>query len=187
MSDYSLQMILNISAERRNKIAQLDNRIMNNIHKTISGSPSSSKRLTNINDHYHCIWCTYPFSHEKCIIPIQKVNDVFEGFGSFCSYNCAYTYIRKDGTGITNVSNTLSLLQDMHLKEYGTYFDAKIMPHRMILERFTPNGITIDEYRENMTKSNIDIIPIFPAPVERSVSHEIRVTGCGFFTIKQKN
>ena len=179
-----MQMVLNISQERRNKITQMDDTMF----RTIQLQKTSHKHKLNIPIIEHCcLWCTYNFLHKKCIIPIQKIGETYEGFGSFCSYNCAYTYIVKDGTGISNISTSLALLEDMHMKEYNTYFNKKIVPHRIVLEKYTPNGISIEEYRKNITTINTDIVPNFPSPIERSVGHEVRTTNYGFFTVKAKH
>lgn len=134
-----------------------------------------------------CLWDTYPFEGASTFIPTNKINGIYSGFGKFCSFECAYTYLMQDGMAVHDPTYSLSLLYDMYNTNFGKYPDSdfELMPHRCILKKYASDGVNIEDYRKSSSCLNY-ISPTFPSPIIKNAGYQTKVIDHGTFTVRRR-
>ena len=98
-----------------------------------------------INTNYCCWWCCHTFSNNPIGIPINYVDNKFNVYGNFCSFNCALTY--NFYTDSVNKWDRSSLLHLLYKKFYGLKeSNIAYAPEREFLKIFGGH-MNIDEFR----------------------------------------
>lgn len=137
-------------------------------------------KSTNVS----CWWCCYPFETSPIGVPCKQENNIFYVIGCFCSFNCAYSFIKQPDYFVSKLfiklPNSIDLLNmyvqitgdtDISLKNF--FMPA---PSRFVLDKFG-GKLTIDEYRKcfkNNTTYNIIATPMLPWGL---IAEEIRCRG----------
>lgn len=164
MTNSNLILILNLSQDYINQYENGESFMLvpERRQKTVEN------RTGSLFETQVCLWDTYEFNHQSCSIPIKRINrngeTNYECFGIFCSYDCAYSYLIHDRTGIYNTTSSLSLLKQMFYNEFGEHAEFHDKPHRSILEKYKKGGLTIDEYRKSCFNSR-DRLSSFDPPL----------------------
>lgn len=116
---------------------------------------------TKSKSDYACWWCCHKFSGLPIGVPNKLLNNKYNVFGNFCSFNCASAYIHelKDW----NVSERLSLLHQMYFSIYNVeqYETIKSAPKKEILKMFG-GTLTIEEFRQSTNNQFRDYRLIVP-------------------------
>jgi len=115
------------------------------IHTALTDFSKKWPSCTNV----FCWWCRHPFKNEPCSAPIYSTSE--NGIrmeGSFCSYNCALSYIVDQNTYL--MWECASLLRTMHKKETASKERLLPAPHWKTLKSYG-GELDIEKYRENFT------------------------------------
>ena len=115
----------------------------------------------NTESEFACWWCCHKFNGLPIGVPNKILNNKYNVFGNFCSFNCASAYIH--GLKDWNISERLSLLHQMYFSIYDVeeYETIKSAPKKEILKKF--GGIlTIDEFRNSTNNHYKDYRLIIP-------------------------
>lgn len=96
----------------------------------------------------HCFWDTCFFDWNPFIIPKNIHNNTINGYGHFCSPECALAFLLKENINESDKKERTTLLQNIYR---NTHDDKPILPATTpyyILDIYGGN-LTIDEYRKN--------------------------------------
>ena len=106
---------------------------------------NSNVESQHINTNYCCWWCCHTFSNNPIGIPINYVDNKFNVYGNFCSFNCALTYNFYSDS--VNKWDRSSLLHLLYKKFYGLKeSNIAYAPEREFLKIFGGH-MNIDEFR----------------------------------------
>ena len=110
---------------------------------------SYNLKSNNIDNKSDCFWCTYSYDNETIVIPKYELNNVFYCYGSFCSPECACSYLMNDPQIDTSTKfERYYLLNNIYGKIYDYNKNIKPAPSpHYLLKKF--NGtLDIQEYRQ---------------------------------------
>jgi len=114
-------------------------------------------KSTNIK----CWWCSYNFDTVPCSIPFNYIDNKFEVFGCFCSFNCSLSYLIN--FNIDKKDEKISLLYLLYRKIYNRNDNIEPAPKKELLVDYGGN-LTIEEYR-NMCSSKLITQDIVLPPI----------------------
>jgi len=92
-----------------------------------------------------CWWCSYNFNNVPCSIPFNYINNKFEVFGCFCSFNCALSYLINGS--IDKKDEKISLLYLLYRKIYNNNDTFEPAPKKELLIDYGGN-LTIEQFRK---------------------------------------
>ena len=114
---------------------------------------------TTLEEKQICMWCCHPFTNSKVHLPLQRKNDEFVVYGTFCSVECAAAYNFHDIIEFGDTWERYSLLHSL-------YFDSQentpisLAPPRIALKMFG-GDLSIDEFREGRKVAySVSLAPI---------------------------
>ena len=116
-------------------------------------------KYNNINKNSHCFWCTYSFSNDKIVIPMNISEKCIKCYGCFCTPECACSYLMNENIDSTIKFERYYLLNNIYGKIFNYDYSIKQAPSPYYtLEKYFGN-LTIEEYRnlKNYDK-NIQVI-----------------------------
>lgn len=143
-------------------------------HETSQCLVSSEKRLLELQYNYKndtnyskmsmCFWDTCAFEGSPvCIIKSIDLNGNIEGYGHFCSPECALAYLMNEHIDISIKYERCALIHNYYSNKDNTAFKPAPPPH-YILDKFYGN-FSIDEYRDLTRKSKH--VMVIDKPVRR--------------------
>ena len=110
----------------------------------------------------YCFWCSHPFNHRPCAIPITLDKDTFKVYGNFCSPECAASYNFSENIDTDNKWERYSLLNQLYRKILNNKdLKIKLAPPRNSLNIFG-GPLSINEFRKvnsNYEKNYIINLP----------------------------
>ena len=121
-----------------------------------------------INTNYCCWWCCHAFGNKPIGIPIKYVDNKFNVYGNFCSFNCALTYnFYSDSVNKWDRSSLLHLLY----KKFYNLKESNIVyaPEREFLKIFGGH-MNIDEFRNVQTQDSTYKVTYPPIIISNSGS-----------------
>lgn len=111
-----------------------------------TGMDLSDKKNIDTRD-ICCWWCCHTFTNTAVRLPISYSEGVFQGYGHFCSYNCACSYLFNSPEYADKVWNVYSLLNLMFKKcTGGSGQKIRLAPPRQDLQMFG-GSLSIGEFR----------------------------------------
>lgn len=105
-----------------------------------------------------CFWCHHSFDNLPIFIPKNKINGVFQVYGSFCCPECAAAFLFKEQIDNTTKYERYNLLNYMYTETYS--YSKNIIPAPSpyyLLSKYYGN-LTIEEYRQLLRKDQITLI-----------------------------
>lgn len=117
-----------------------------------------------INNTSKCWWDKNYYTTPTVELPEHYYNNIFQGTGHFCSYNCAMAY--NIDINDENVSKRNSLLYLHYKKTYKTDIIIIVAPSWKILTDFG-GSVDINEFRDNFISNKINYMYIKPPFVSR--------------------
>ena len=110
---------------------------------------SYNLKHNNIESKSDCFWCTYSFDNECIVIPKYELDSKIYCYGSFCSPECACSYLMNDSTIDTSTKfERYYLLNNIYGKIYDYNKNIKPAPNpHYLLKKFNGN-LDIQEYRQ---------------------------------------
>ncbi len=115
------------------------------IKQSVINQTNSNVESQHINTNYCCWWCCHRFNDNPIGIPIKYVDNKFNVYGNFCSFNCALTYNFYSDSA--NKWDRSSLLHLLYKKFYGLKeSNIAYAPEREFLKIFGGH-MNIDEFR----------------------------------------
>lgn len=134
----------------------------------IEGKSITIPESTNLK----CWHCTKQFDNPPCFIPDRYINNVFHVFGNFCSFNCAASY-NWFYLNDSRVKQRHSLISIMFHKIFGKKKELTFAPKKELLEDYMPDGLSIEEYRQNFNfiskEFNLKLPPMIPLIYEMEI------------------
>lgn len=105
-----------------------------------------------------CFWCTYEFDNEECYIPKYTMEDVINGYGSFCRPECAAAFLMSEAIDDSTKFERYHLLNQVYGKIYNYKKCIKPAPDpHYLLEKFY-GSLTIQEYRKLLKSDHLLMI-----------------------------
>ena len=142
-----------------------DQRIITEYQLNINGKEVKTKTYDIRNNHYgDCWWCCHSFDNIPVFIPTayNKKIDVFDNYGTFCSFNCALSYNYWD-TSSNKFSERESLIYLLFRKTNNINFDndveIKYAPRKEVLTKFGGN-VDIESFRSDNKVFNMIYPPM---------------------------
>lgn len=140
----------NVSDVSREKMEQ---EVAQTISSLTVGEPTVGQKQV-------CMWCCHTFKNAKFHLPLQRKNEEYIVYGTFCSVQCAAAYNFNDILEFGDIWERYSLLHSL-------YFDTQnkttipLAPPRVALSMFG-GDLEIDEFRESSLhgKYNLSLAPI---------------------------
>ncbi len=105
-----------------------------------------------------CFWCNHSYDNLPIFIPKNKINGIFQVYGSFCCPECAAAYLFKEQIDNTTKYERYYLLNYMYTEAYS--YTKNIIPAPSpyyLLNKYYGN-LTIEEYRQLLRKDQITLI-----------------------------
>uniref|UniRef100_A0A6C0LT39 MYM-type domain-containing protein n=1 Tax=viral metagenome TaxID=1070528 RepID=A0A6C0LT39_9ZZZZ len=136
--------------ERQNKTDKIYKIYINKLN-IIS---AKGKKVSIEKTHLKCWWDCHPFDHLPCFLPELFHNETYHVRGCFCSFNCALAYnlyFLKDSKIHMRKTLVFKMYKEMHNLKYDNIVSIKEAPPREILEDFSEDGISIEEFRKSFT------------------------------------
>ena len=102
-----------------------------------------------------CFWCTYDFENTPIHIPKNKMNDIYQVYGCFCSPECAAAYLMKEQIDTSTLYERYLLLNHLYAKIYDYTKNIKPAPDPYItLDKYQGN-LTIQDYRKLLNNNRL--------------------------------
>lgn len=107
-----------------------------------------------------CWWCCYELPLYPVFIPLKydEIKDLFNGYGYFCSFNCAKAFNNHEP--LVKKIDTNSLINFM-AKKYTKQIRVEQAPSRLFLEKFG-GPYNIQEFRKKINLNSY----LIPYPME---------------------
>jgi hypothetical protein len=105
-----------------------------------------------------CFWCNHSFDTLPVFIPKNKINGIFQVYGSFCCPECAAAFLFKEQIDNTTKYERYHLLNYLYTDAYS--YTKNIIPAPSpyyLLNKYYGN-LTIEEYRQMLRKDQITLI-----------------------------
>lgn len=127
-----------------------------------------------------CCWNDgHPFSGVPWFAPLEKRGEYYVMEGIFCGFACAARYIEDAKTFDTDTR--ISMLVDVALRYFKMSFkEMRIAPHRHILDQYSSNGVTIEQYRGE----TLPILKRLPPFIPATVMFERQKTNDGLWSVR---
>lgn len=111
----------------------------------------------NIKKKSCCFWCTEPFNNPTIYIPKYNTNNHYHVYGSFCSPECATSYLFNEKLDNTTKFERYYLLNNLYSNIYEFNKNIKPAPSPYyLLDKYYGN-LTIEEYRRLFRNDKIMI------------------------------
>jgi len=115
---------------------------------------------STVGQRQTCMWCCHTFKNSKVHLPLQRKNEEYIVYGTFCSVHCAAAYNFNDILEFGDIWERYSLLHSL-------YFDGQnkatiqLAPPRVALSKFG-GDLNIEEFRErsSQTTFTVSLAPI---------------------------
>lgn len=105
-----------------------------------------------------CFWCNHSFDNLPIFIPKNKINGVFQVYGSFCCPECAAAFLFKEEIDNTTKYERYHLLNFMYADAYSYVKNIIPAPSPYYLLNKYYGNLTIEEYRQLLRKDQIVLI-----------------------------
>tara|TARA_Y100000748_G_scaffold235326_1_gene199348 strand:+ start:413 stop:1429 length:1017 start_codon:yes stop_codon:yes gene_type:complete len=115
-------------------------------------------RHNNINNKSSCFWCTCAFNNEPIYIPKYELNLTIYCYGSFCSPECACSYLMNENIDTSTKFERYYLLNNIYGKIYNYNKNIKPAPSPYyLLDKFYGN-LDIQEYRKLLENERLLLV-----------------------------
>src|SRR5210317_1407632 len=116
-----------------------------------------------------CWWCCHTFESDALSMPYRydDLRNKFYTCGNYCSWSCVKSHA-IDKYGVNKGSIVCGNIVLMRKKMYNQIGPVKCAPNRFKLKEFG-GDLTIEEFRENLTKDHTESKPIETSPVVENV------------------
>lgn len=142
--------------ELKNHISKIEKKNINTITHNYSCCNNNTIKK---NNNLVCWWCSHKFNENPIYLPDNKINNSYNVYGYFCSFNCAMAFnIELDDYKVWERSNYLNQLYYSINKKYST---IKPAPSKYTLDIYG-GELTIDNFREKFQYSNKEFRFILP-------------------------
>ena len=112
-----------------------------------------------------CFWCTCNFDNPPIHIPKHFINEHYEVYGSFCSPECATSFLLNENIDSSIKFERYHLLNYIYGEIYGYSKNIKPAPNPYyLLDKYYGN-LTINEYR--CLTSNNSLLLVIDKPLTR--------------------
>jgi len=136
------------------KIIKSEDKEKTNIFNKLS-ELEKELHLNSISKKSACFWCTCNYDTPTIYIPKMKLNNKYVVYGSFCSPECACSYLFKENIVETIKYERYYLLNFIYGKIYNYTKDIKLAPCPYYsLDKYYGN-LSIEEYRKLLTYDRI--------------------------------
>ena len=119
--------------------------------KTINDKLKELERMFNVNQvskSSACFWCTCSFNSKPIHIPSLYFQEIYDGYGCFCSPECACSYLFQQSIDNNTKYERYQLLNYIYGKVYDYKKEIKPAPDpHYTLDKYYGN-LTIQEYRQ---------------------------------------
>lgn len=130
------------------------------MEQEVAQTVSSLRMEEDMEKKQVCMWCCHAFKNAKVHLPLQRKQEEYVVYGTFCSVHCAAAYNFNDILEFGDTWERYSLLHSL-------YFDVEnkttisLAPPRVALSMFG-GDMTIEEFRSNtsQTKYTQSLAPI---------------------------
>lgn len=129
-------------------------------------SPYNVKLKEEIENYFMwCWWCCHSFEGTPLSMPYKYDNlrNRFYTAGNYCSWSCMKSHA-IDKYGVNKGSIVCGNIVLMRKKMYNQIGSVKCAPNRFKLKEFG-GDLTIEEFRENLTKDVTNPEPVETVPV----------------------
>ena len=112
----------------------------------------------NVNKKSACFWCTCSFDTPTCFVPNDISDDDISGYGSFCSPQCAVSYLFKEDIDDAVKFERYKMINEIYGKVYNYTKNIKPAPNPYyILDKFY-GSLTIQEYRKMLGSEHLLVV-----------------------------
>jgi hypothetical protein len=112
----------------------------------------------NINKKSACFWCTCTFNNETIYIPKYVISQKYICYGSFCSPECACSYLMNENIDTSSKFERYHLLNNIYGKIYDYNKNIKPAPSPYyLLDKFYGN-MEIQEYRKLLKNERLLLV-----------------------------
>lgn len=125
----------------------------------------------HMNKHKSCcFYCTLPYKNYPIYIPLRKQNDIYEVYGSFCSTQCAASFIFREERDDARKWEQYALLNSIYSPIFNYKMDIVPAPNPYYTLQKYHGNLTDSEYRELLDYNHL--LFVIEKPITR-VSHNI--------------
>lgn len=125
----------------------------------------------HMNKHKSCcFYCTLPYKNYPIYIPLRKQNDMYEVYGSFCSTQCAASFIFREERDDARKWEQYALLNSIYSPIFNYKMDIVPAPNPYYTLQKYHGNLTDSEYRELLDYNHL--LFVIEKPITR-VSHNI--------------
>ncbi len=129
--------------ERADKLTEFEDKKSNRLIRTTMTEAADGIE----NDQILCWWCSHAFENGAIRLPISYKKETFEGYGHFCSYNCACSYLFNSLEYLDKKWDIYSLLNMMYRRaNNGDKKKVRLAPPKQDLKIYGGH-MTISEFR----------------------------------------
>lgn len=135
---------------------------------------------------HHCWWCHHSFSSNPVGIPTKTKNNEtmsFLVYGNFCSFSCAYSYLKQENLTTNTLFMRESLLQQMKTLFTGTLTHIIPAPDWKLLQKYG-GPMSISDFRD-FCNGDETLIHINQYPMI-STSYQIDIKKQSVITLPKK-
>jgi hypothetical protein len=120
----------------------------NIIHKKVRDLSIRLHTNNIANKRSACFWCSHDFDNPPIYIPKNKLNEIYQCYGCFCSPECATAFLFKESINTSLMFKRYHLLNYIYGKIYNYEKNFQPAPDPYYtLDKYYGN-LTIDEYRK---------------------------------------
>ena len=122
------------NTDAENKCIEFEDKKTNRLIRT-----AMTDVLANEHEPISCWWCCHPFLNQAVRLPVSfsEDTDLFHGYGHFCSYNCACSYLFNSPEYFDKKWDIYSLLNMMFRRaNLGVNKKVRLAPPRQDLKMF---------------------------------------------------
>ena len=137
-------------------------------------------KLKELQKHMHhnqmnkhkscCFYCTLPYKNYPIYIPLRKQDDIYEVYGSFCSTQCAASYIFREERDDARKWEQYALLNSIYSPIFKYKTDIVPAPNPYYTLQKYHGNLTNEEYKELLEYNHM--LFVIEKPITR-VSHNI--------------
>lgn len=125
----------------------------------------------HMNKHKSCcFYCTLSYKNYPIYIPLRKQNDIYEVYGSFCSTQCAASFIFREERDDARKWEQYALLNSIYSPIFKYKMDIVPAPNPYYTLQKYHGNLTDSEYRELLDYNHL--LFVIEKPITR-VSHNI--------------
>lgn len=108
-----------------------------------------------------CWWCSHQFETLPCFIPRALIDNIYQVFGCFCSFNCAAAYNMNMSDTQSRIRNRHALILKLFHNIFGNDKELIVAPSYLILKKYG-GTLSINEFRKSFTCEIKEYMYILP-------------------------